>query len=100
LAPDLRAVEGEADQDLVPVDLHRLHLADVDAGDAHLVSGVQAAGVAELGEVVRLREDHGNAGEALAHADDEHQDDDAHHPVADPVVALDGPHCGVHLPDG
>ena len=38
----------EPDHDVVAVDLERLHRADVHAGDAHLVAGVQSAGVGEL----------------------------------------------------
>ena len=98
--PDLGAVERIADHDLVAVDLQAPHLADVHAGDAHLVTVVEAAGVRELRVVGGRGEQHRHAGEALPDADHDDQDDDAHHPVADAVRSLQSSHCGVHLPDG
>ena len=100
LLADLGAAERITDDDLVAVDLHRSHRADIDAGDAHLVSVVQPAGVGELRVVGGRREQHRHAGETLAHPDHEDHDQDAHQPVADAVGPFEDSHFGVHLPVG
>ncbi len=51
--PDLRAAEREPDQNAVTVDRQGAHLPDVDTRDAHLVAGVDAAGILELRVVAR-----------------------------------------------
>ena len=97
---DLVAAQAEPDLDLVAVDLQRAHQPDVHTGDAHLVARVDARRVLELAVVGGRGEQHGDAGEALAHADDQQHDHDAGQAVADAVGTLQGPHCGVHLPVG
>jgi hypothetical protein len=71
LRADLGPAERIADDDPVAVDPHRTDLADIDAGDADLVAGVDAAGVGELGVVGRRRKQHRHAGEALSYAKNE-----------------------------
>ena len=100
VSADLRTAQREADDDPIALDLGLEHLADVDAGDAHLVPGSDAAGIAELRVIRRLGEQHRHAGEALPHPDHDDEQDDAHQPAADAVGSLEDSHFGVHLPEG
>ena len=100
LGADGVGADGELDQDVVAVDVERLHRADIHAGDAHLVVLVELTGVGELPVVARTGEHHRDAGEALADGDDEPQHGDTHQPDTATVEVRQCSHCGVHLPVG
>ncbi len=100
LGADAVGADRELHQDVVAVDGQGLDLADVHAGDAHLVAFVDAAGVGELAVVAGLGHQHRHTGEALAHPDDQQRHQDAHQTDLEPVGRFESPHCGEHLPVG
>ena len=100
LRADRLASGRELHHDVVAVDLDALDLADVHAGDTHLVALVQLPGVGELSEVIGLGEQLRDAGKGLADGHSQHGHDEAHQADALPVGGFQRPHYGVHLPVG